>query len=229
MKNAIVKRILMAALTGTLCLGAVVTANAAPEGDRRGDRQMEQEQSSDSERPEPPEAATGGERPGLPEGVEEGDRPELPEGIEEGDRPELPEGVEKGDRPGLPEGAVNIMAYKDALSKIEDEDTKSSLQVYIDALEKALSDEKAALDKNDELTEDEIAACKEAVKSAEEALTAAFKDAEIDVDENESMPAMEESKRDKKLTEDTENVAENPEESTTPSARIINWIKGLFK
>lgn len=152
-----------------------------------------------------PDGAEEGERPELPEGVEEGERPELPEGVEEGERPELPEGVSdngtqrsgrhpemKGERPemekpegDLPEGAVNIGAYKAALEAVDDEDLKSSLQEYIDRLEDALDAEKTALDSEDELTDAEMAEYRQAVDDASEALSAAFEEAGIEVDESD--------------------------------------------
>ena len=141
----------------------------------------------------------------LPDGAEEGERPELPEGVEEGERPELPEGVSdngtqrsgrhpemKGERPemekpegDLPEGAVNIGAYKAALEAVDDEDLKSSLQEYIDRLEDALDAEKTALDSEDELTDAEMAEYRQAVDDASEALSAAFEEAGIEVDESD--------------------------------------------
>ena len=152
-----------------------------------------------------PDGAEEGERPELPEGGEEGERPELPEGVEEGERPELPEGVSdngtqrsgrhpemKGERPerekpegDLPEGAVNIGAYKAALEAVDDEDLKSSLQEYIDRLEDALDAEKTALDSEDELTDTEMAEYRQAVDDASEALSAAFEEAGIEVDESD--------------------------------------------
>ena len=215
MKNAIVKKIMMAALTGTLCLSSSVMAYAAPMGGGRPDGQMMQDKAHEGTRPELPEGATEGERPELPEGVTEGEKPELPEGVTEGERPELPEGAAEGEKQGLPEdmkkdggrrdkadgermelpeGAVNIMAYKDALEGVEDEDTKSSLQEYFDAVEEAIKAEKEALDGDDELSDEEISALRDAVKEAEEALAAAFEDAGIEV--SDEMPELKNGDRD---------------------------------
>ena len=229
MKNNTTKKLMMALLTGTLCVGMTMAAYAAPAGGRpmdqggqmqgqppQGGQQMGQPPQDVQMQGQPPQ----GERPELPEGVEEGELPELPEGVEAGERPELPEGVSdngaqkagrpldkngerpEGERPDmekpegdLPEGAINIEAYKTALEAVEDEDTKASLQEYIDALEDALEAEKAALDSEDELTEDEMAEYRQAVEDASAALSTAFEDAGIEVDdempvhEDDELPA----------------------------------------
>ncbi|MBQ9360194.1 MAG: hypothetical protein IJT96_04080 [Lachnospiraceae bacterium] len=264
MKNVIVKKIMMAALAGTLCFGTAVAAYAAPMGGERGGK-MEQrmdggrpademnderpelpEGVEEGERPELPEGVEEGERPELPEGVEEGERPEFPEGVEDGERPELPEGAEEGDRPEkpecedrepmeLPEGAVNIMAYKDALNSIEDDDTKSELQSYIDALEDALEAERSALDSEDDLTDDEIASYRDAVKEAEEALTAAYEGAGVEV--SDEMPKPEDGDRDElpegeagNRSHDMENAgdasdtADNEDQSTWNGSTMRNRL-----
>ncbi len=260
MKNVIVKKIMMAALVGTLCFGTAMAAYAAPMDGERGGR-MEQGMDGgrpadmngerpelpdgveEGERPELPEGVEEGERPELPEGVEEGERPELPDGVEESEKPELPDGVEEGERPErpdgedrkpmeLPEGAVNIMAYKDALNNIEDEDTKSSLQSYIDALENALEAERSALDSEDELTDDEIASYRDAVTEAEEALAAAYEEAGVEV--SDEMPKPEDGDRDElpegvagshpQDMENTSEAADNENQSTWNGSTMRNRV-----
>ena len=288
MKNAIVKRIMMAALTGTLCLSSASVAYAANAGTGAEGKQMQLE-AAEGERPAPPEGAAEGERPALPEGAAEGERPALPEGAAEGERPALPEGAAEGERPAPPEGAaegerpappegaakgglsekpegeqmelpedsLNIMAYKDALEGIEDEDTKASLQEYINAAEDALKAEKEALDENPDLSEEEISAYRDAVSEAEAALAAAFSEAGIEVDEE--LPEVMEGKEDelpegvagnRPLKEDdnlqaaletassenvrTESAARPTEEEsgnivTKKLSEIYSFLKGLFK
>ena len=272
MKNNTTKKLMIALLTGTLCVGMTMAAYAAPAGGRPMDQggQMQGQ---------PPQ----GERPELPEGVEEGERPELPEGVEAVERPELPEGVSdngaqkegrpldkngerpEGERPDmekpegdLPEGAINIEAYKTALEAVEDEDTKASLQEYIDALEDALEAEKAALDSEDELTEDEMAEYRQAVEDASAALSTAFEDAGIEVDDEMPVPDEDElpagaagnkpldkvqkdeavaesaSGTDTKAapqTSDTKtqnNTAEKKNVFTSKLSELYNWLKGIF-
>ena len=286
MKNAIVKRIMMAALTGTLCLSSASVAYAAtadtvteekvmqgkagerpalPEGAAEGERPALPEGAAEGERPALPEGAAEGERPALPEEAAEGERPALPEGAAESERPALPEGAAKGELPEKPEGeqmelpedSLNIMAYKDALEGIEDEDTKASLQEYINAAEDALKAEKEALDENPDLSEEEVSVYRNAVSEAEAALAEAFSEAGIEVDEE--MPEITEGKEDelpegvagnRPLKEDeniqaasktaasedvsTESAARPAEEEsgnivTKKLSEIYGYLKGLFK
>lgn len=201
MKNKTVKKLMGTLLIGALCAGMTMAVYAAPSGERpaaQDGQQMGQPPRDGQMKGQPPQGE-------LPDGAEEGERPELPEGVEEGERPELPEGVSdngtqksgrqpemKGERPerekpegDLPEGAVNIGAYKAALEAVDDEDLKSSLQEYIDRLEDALDAEKTALDSEDELTDAEMAEYRQAVDDASEALSAAFEEAGIEVDESD--------------------------------------------
>ena len=274
MKNAIVKRIMMAALTGTLCLSSASVAYAATADTVTEEKVM---QGKAGERPALPEGAAEGERPALPEGAAEGERPALPEEAAEGERPALPEGAAESERPALPEGAakgelpekpegeqmelpedsLNIMAYKDALEGIEDEDTKASLQEYINAAEDALKAEKEALDENPDLSEEEVSVYRNAVSEAEAALAEAFSEAGIEVDEE--MPEITEGKEDelpegvagnRPLKEDeniqaasktaasedvsTESAARPAEEEsgnivTKKLSEIYGYLKGLFK
>ncbi len=190
MKNSIVKKIMMTALTGTLILSSAVTAYAAPTGGRRGGKMEQgQNETTDSERPELPEDMQNGERPEPPEDMQNGERPEPPEDMQNGERPEPPEDGERPDgQMELPEGAVNIMAYKDALNGVDDEVTKTSLQAYIDELEEALDAERSALDSETELSDDEMASYRDAVTEAEEALKTAFEDAGIEVSDERPEP-----------------------------------------
>ena len=211
MKNKTVKKLMVTLLTGALCAGMTMAVYAAPSGERpaaQDGQQMGQPPRDGQMKGQPPQdGQMKGQPPQgeLPDGAEEGERPELPEGVEEGERPELPEGVSdngtqrsgrhpemKGERPerekpegDLPEGAVNIGAYKAALEAVDDEDLKSSLQEYIDRLEDALDAEKTALDSGDELTDAEMAEYRQAVDEASEALSAAFEEAGIEVDESD--------------------------------------------
>ncbi len=211
MKNKTVKKLMVTLLTGALCAGMTMAVYAAPSGERpavQDGQQMGQPPRDGQMKGQPPQdGQMKGQPPQgeLPDGAEEGERPELPEGVEEGERPELPEGVSdngtqrsgrqpemKGERPerekpegDLPEGAVNIGAYKAALEAVDDEDLKSSLQEYIDRLEDALDAEKTALDSGDELTDTEMAEYRQAVDDASEALSAAFEEAGIEVDESD--------------------------------------------
>lgn len=215
MMNNMMKRVILTAVTGSVLIGAALTAYAAPAGNRPQGRQMQGMQQQ-GERPELPEGVTEGERPELPEGAIEGERPELPEGMKEGERPELPEGMEEGERPELPEGVteedadpaggrqgkkgercsdggpkgdmVNIEAYKEALEGVEDDETKASLQEYIDALEAALDDERSALDSKEEKTDDEMQSYREAVADAAKALKAAFEEAGVEVSDEGVLP-----------------------------------------
>ena len=225
MKYSLVKRILIAALTGSLCIGATLMVYAAPTGQGRGGRMGQQagtestentDAGMNGERPELPEGMQKGERPELPEGMQEGERPELPEGVQEGERPELPEGINEGEKPqlpegtqegdgtavsgncakggrgkggrmgrmGRPEGMVNIRAYADALEGITDEDTKASLQGYVDTLENALKAEREARKSDSGLTEEELSSYKTAVTEASDALKNAFEEAGIEVKED---------------------------------------------
>jgi hypothetical protein len=180
MKNRMVKRILMAALTGTICLGCTVAAYAGT-GNGRGGQPMVQ--SEDGERPKPPEGdMNDGERPEPPEGdMNNGERPEPPEGdMNNGERPKPPQ----GERMELPEGAVNIGAYKASLDSIEDNDTKASLQEYLDALEEAINAEREALDSGEDLTDEEMSAYRDTVSEAQDALVAAFEEAGIEVSDD---------------------------------------------
>ncbi len=210
MKNNTTKKLMMALLTGTLCVGMTMAAYAAPAGGGpmgQGGQMQGQPPQGGQQMGQPPQdrqmqgQLPQGERPELPEGVEAGERPELPEGVSDngaqkagrpldknGERPE-------GERPDmekpegdLPKGAINIEAYKTALEAVEDEDTKASLQEYIDALEDALEAEKAALDSEDELTEDEMAEYRQAVEDASAVLSTAFEDAGIEVDDEMPVP-----------------------------------------
>lgn len=211
MKNKTVKKLMGTLLIGALCAGMTMAVYAAPSGERpavQDGQQMGQPPRDGQMKGQPPQdGQMKGQPPQgeLPDGAEEGERPELPEGVEEGERPELPEGVSdngtqrsgrnpemKGERPerekpegDLPEGAVNIGAYKAALEAVDDEDLKSSLQEYIDRLEDALDAEKTALDSEDELTDAEMAEYRQAVDDASEALSAAFEEAGIEVDESD--------------------------------------------
>lgn len=211
MKNKTVKKLMGTLLIGALCAGMTMAVYAAPSGERpavQDGQQMGQPPRDGQMKGQPPQdGQMKGQPPQgeLPDGAEEGERPELPEGVEEGERPELPEGVSdngtqrsgrqpemKGERPerekpegDLPEGAVNIGAYKAALEAVDDEDLKSSLQEYIDRLEDALDAEKTALDSVDELTDAEMAEYRQAVDDASEALSAAFEEAGIEVDESD--------------------------------------------
>lgn len=211
MKNKTVKKLMGTLLIGALCAGMTMAVYAAPSGERpavQDGQQMGQPPKDGQMKGQPPQdGQMKGQPPQgeLPDGAEEGERPELPEGVEEGERPELPEGVSdngtqrsgrqpemKGERPerekpegDLPEGAVNIGAYKAALEAVDDEDLKSSLQEYIDRLEDALDAEKTALDSEDELTDAEMAEYRQAVDDASEALSAAFEEAGIEVDESD--------------------------------------------
>ena len=211
MKNKTLKKLMVTLLTGALCAGMTMAVYAAPSGERpaaQDGQQMGQPPRDGQMKGQPPQdGQMKGQPPQgeLPDGAEEGERPELPEGVEEGERPELPEGVSdngtqrsgrhpemKGERPerekpegDLPEGAVNIGAYKAALEAVDDEDLKSSLQEYIDRLEDALDAEKTALDSEDELTDAEMAEYRQAVDDASEALSAAFEEAGIEVDESD--------------------------------------------
>lgn len=211
MKNKTVKKLMGTLLIGALCAGMTMAVYAAPSGERpavQDGQQMGQPPRDGQMKGQPPQdGQMKGQPPKgeLPDGAEEGERPELPEGVEEGERPELPEGVSdngtqrsgrqpemKGERPerekpegDLPEGAVNIGAYKAALEAVDDEDLKSSLQEYIDRLEDALDAEKTALDSEDELTDTEMAEYRQAVDDASEALSAAFEEAGIEVDESD--------------------------------------------
>lgn len=211
MKNKTVKKLMGTLLIGALCAGMTMAVYAAPSGERpavQDGQQMGQPPRDGQMKGQPPQdGQMKGQPPQgeLPDGAEEGDRPELPEWVEEGERPELPEGVSdngtqrsgrhpemKGERPerekpegDLPEGAVNIGAYKAALEAVDDEDLKSSLQEYIDRLEDALDAEKTALDSEDELTDAEMAEYRQAVDDASEALSAAFEEAGIEVDESD--------------------------------------------
>ena len=211
MKNKTVKKLMGTLLIGALCVGMTMAVYAAPSGERpavQDGQQMGQPPRDGQMKGQPPQdGQMKGQPPQgeLPDGAEEGERPELPEGVEEGERPELPEGVSdngtqrsgrqpemKGERTerekpegDLPEGAVNIGAYKAALEAVDDEDLKSSLQEYIDRLEDALDAEKTALDSEDELTDAEMAEYRQAVDDASEALSAAFEEAGIEVDESD--------------------------------------------
>ena len=211
MKNKTVKKLMGTLLIGALCAGMTMAVYAAPSGERpavQDGQQMGQPPRDGQMKGQPPQdGQMKGQPPQgeLPDGAEEGARPELPEGVEEGERPELPEGVSdngtqrsgrhpemKGERPerekpegDLPEGAVNIGAYKAALEAVDDEDLKSSLQEYIDRLEDALDAEKTALDSEDELTDAEMEEYRQAVDDASEALSAAFEEAGIEVDESD--------------------------------------------
>jgi len=211
MKNKTVKKLMGTLLIGALCAGMTMAVYAAPSGERpaaQDGQQMGQPPRDGQMKGQPPQdGQMKGQPPQgeLPDGAEEGERPELPEGVEEGERPELPEGVSdngtqrsgrhpemKGERPerekpegDLPEGAVNIGAYKAALEAVDDEDLKSSLQEYIDRLEDALDAEKTALDSEDELTDAEMAEYRQAVDDASDALSAAFEEAGIEVDESD--------------------------------------------
>ena len=222
MKNSIVKKILMTALTGTLVLSSAATAYAAPTGGGRGGR-MEQGQNetteserpelskdaSDGERPEPPEGLQDGEKPEPPTDMANGERPEAPENLQDGEKPELPEDMSDGSRPDgqkeLPEGAVNIMAYKDALKNVEDEETVSSLQSYLDKLKEALDAERSALDSETELSDDEKASYRNAVTEAENALKTAYEEAGIEV--SDELPAGAAGNRPQKKNDDCDQAA----------------------
>ena len=102
MKNKTAKKLMMALLMGTLCVGMTMAAYAAPSGGRplgQGGQMQGQPPQDGQQMGQPPQDGQmqgqppQGERPELPEGVQEGERPELPEGVEEGERPELQEGV----------------------------------------------------------------------------------------------------------------------------------------
>ncbi len=108
MKNETVKKLMMALLTGTLCVGMTMAAYAAPAGGRpmgQGGQMQGQPPKDGQQMGQPPQGE-------LPGGFEEGEMPELPEGVEAGERPELPEGVEEGERPELPEGVSENDAQK---------------------------------------------------------------------------------------------------------------------
>ncbi|MCR5748490.1 MAG: hypothetical protein K6G03_12340 [Lachnospiraceae bacterium] len=293
MKNQMVKKLMMAALTGVLCVGMAMAAYAAPAGGPGGQMGQGPQSGQMGQGPKggqmgqapqggqmgqlPQGEAPTGERPELPEGVEEGELPELPEGVEEGERPELPEGVSdngtapdgtrppmdgerpEGERPegALPEGAVNVETYKSALEAVEDDDTKSSLQEYIDALEEALEAEKSAMDSDDELTDDEMEAYRTAVEEATEALKAAFEDAGVEIEDIMPEPNEDEipegAAANKPLDNDqkanvsadsavknsaktaaqpatttTEKTSENKNIFTNKLSEIYNWLKGIF-
>ena len=86
------------------------------------------------------------------------------------------------------------MAYKDALKEAEDEETKASLQGYIDTLENALKAERDARDSENGLTDEESSSYSKAVTEASEALKKAFEEAGIEV--NEEMRGRESRSRD---------------------------------
>ena len=215
MKNRMVKRLMMTVLTGTICLGCTVIANAAPAGGRFGQNQgqLAEGEMNDSERPEPPQGEMNdGERPEPPQGemndaerpeppqgeMNDADRPEPPQGeMSDAERPELPQGEmndedrpepPQGDRMELPEGAVNIGAYRASLESVEDDDTRTSLQGYVDALEEALNAEREALDAEEELSEEDVASYRDAVTEAQDAMVAAFEEAGVEV--SDEMPEM---------------------------------------
>ena len=186
MKNSIVKKILMTALTGTLVISSAATAYAAPTGGGRGGR-MEQGQNETTE----------SERPEAPENLQDGEKPELPEDMSDGSRPD--------GQKELPEGAVNIMAYKDALKNVEDEETVSSLQSYLDKLKEALDAERSALDSETELSDDEKASYRDAVTEAENALKTAYEEAGIEV--SDELPAGVAGNRPQKKSDDCDQAA----------------------
>lgn len=219
MKNSIVKKILMTALTGTLVLSSAATAYAAPTGGGRGGRMEQgQNETTESERPELSKDNTNGERPEPPEGLQNGEKPELSEDNTNGERPEAPENLQDGNRPELPmdgnrpdgqkelpKGAVNIMAYKDALKNVEDEETVSSLQSYLDKLKEALDAERSALDSETELSDDEKASYRDAVTEAENALKTAYEEAGIEV--SDELPAGVAGNRPQKKNDDCDQAA----------------------
>ena len=81
------------------------------------------------------------------------------------------------------QGYITAAALKQTQEAFQD--LKSSLQEYIDRLEDALDAEKNALDSEDELTDAEMAEYRQAVDDASEALSAAFEEAGIEVDESD--------------------------------------------